>query len=202
MTAETFLRPMPLWLWLYRAALALAAQLMPDTAAPQAADDRQALNRQAERLLDTYGSSVLRYAYSYLHNREDAEEILQETLIRFLRARPVLESPAHEKAWLLRVAANLSKNKLRSESLRRTDELNEELVAEERPDLTFLWEAVSRLPRQYSEAIHLFYHEGYDTRQIAGILGKKESTVRSDLHRGRDRLRRLLREEYGFETEI
>lgn len=51
-------------------------------------------------------------AYSYLHNMSDAEEILQETLIRYLTVQPELQGPEHEKAWLLRVAANLSKNRL------------------------------------------------------------------------------------------
>ena len=115
--------------------------------APQAqahSAPREEINQQAERLLNSYGNSILRYAYTYLHNREDAEEILQETLIRFLQTKPVFANDQHEKAWLLRVAANLSKNKLRAEKIRQTDELNEELAAEQRQDLAFVWEAVSR----------------------------------------------------------
>ena len=70
-------------------------------------------------------------AYSYLHNMSDAEEILQETLIRYLTVRPELQGPEHEKAWLLRVAANLSKNRLDYNRLRDTDELEETLVSQE-----------------------------------------------------------------------
>ena len=55
---------------------------------------------------------VLRLAYSYLHNMADAEENLQESLIRFLKTMPRLENERHERAWLLRVAANLSKNRI------------------------------------------------------------------------------------------
>lgn len=168
----------------------------------KAAKAQDAVNQQAERLLDSYGNSILRYAYTYMHNREDAEEILQETLIRFLQAKPLFVSTEHEKAWLLRVAGNLSKNKLRAEKIRQTDELKEELVAQQREDLAFVWEAVSRLPEKQRQAIHLFYHEGYSTRQIAQILGKNEATVRSDLGRAREKLRKILKEEYGLEAVV
>ena len=138
-------------------------------------------------------------AYSYLHNMSDAEEILQETLIRYLTVQPELQGPEHEKAWLLRVAANLSKNRLDYNRLRDTDELEETLVSQEREDLSFLWEAVKQLPDANREVIHLFYYEGYPTAQIAKILSRRESTVRSDLRRGRKRLKKILKEEYDFE---
>ena len=171
-------------------------------ARPEAAADREAVNRQAERMLTDYGGSVLRLAYSYLHNMSDAEEVLQDTLVQFLKTAPALDGPEHEKAWLLRVAANLSKNRLDYNKVRLTDELNEELVAEEREDLSFVWEAVKALPAQYRAAIHLFYYEGYSTRQIGEILGKKETTVRSDLHRGREKLKELLKGAYDFEESV
>lgn len=93
-----------------------------------------------------YGSSILRLAYSYLHNMDDAEEILQETLIQYLKTAPVLENEAHEKAWLFRVAGNLSKNRIAYNRVRSTDELKESLVAQQREDLSFVWEAVKDLP--------------------------------------------------------
>ena len=150
-------------------------------------------NGRAEMILTRFGDSILRYAYTYLHNMSDAEEVLQDTLVQFLKTAPEFESENHEKAWLLRVAANLSKNRIRYNKLRETDELNEELVAEEREDLSFVWEAVKSLPVKYREVIHLFYHEGYQTAQIAKVLGRNESTVRSDLRRGREKLKEVLK---------
>ncbi|WP_347560796.1 sigma-70 family RNA polymerase sigma factor [Clostridium sp. AF27-2AA] len=163
------------------------------------AQNAEQFGRNAERLLDTFGNAILRMAYSYLHNMSDAEEILQETLIRYLTVQPELQGPEHEKAWLLRVAANLSKNRLDYNRLRDTDELEETLVSQEREDLSFLWEAVKQLPDANREVIHLFYYEGYPTAQIAKILNRRESTVRSDLRRGRKRLKKILKEEYDFE---
>lgn len=191
----------PFWkriLW----AVMRAAATVREEGAENKEKEQNAVNQQAERLLDSYGNSILRYAYTYLHNREDAEEILQETLIRFLQTKPLFVSAEHEKAWLLRVAGNLSKNKLRAEKVRQTDELKEELVAQQREDLAFVWEAVSRLPEKQRQAVHLFYHEGYSTRQIAQILEKNEATVRSDLGRAREKLRKILKEEYGLEAAV
>lgn len=156
-------------------------------------------NGRAEMILTRFGDSILRYAYTYLHNMSDAEEVLQDTLVQFLKTAPEFESENHEKAWLLRVAANLSKNRIRYNKLRETDELNDELIAEEREDLSFVWEAVKSLPVKYREVIHLFYHEGYQTAQIAKVLGRNESTVRSDLRRGREKLKEVLKGEYDFE---
>lgn len=164
------------------------------------ARSRTEVNARAEQLLDRYGNSLLRYAYSYLHNMEDAEEVLQDTLIQFLKTAPVFLSREHEKAWLLRVAANLSKNRLSYNKLRQTDELNEELTAEGREDLSFVWDAVRQLPESCREAVHLFYYEGLSTKQIASVLQRKEATVRSDLHRGREQLKTILKEAYDFEV--
>lgn len=157
------------------------------------------INQQAGRLMESYGNSVLRLAYSYLHNMSDAEDVLQDALIQFLRTQPQLETAEHEKAWFLRVAINISKNKITYNKTRKTDELSETLAAAESEDLAFVWEAVKQLPPKYSEVIHLYYHEGYATAQIASLLSKNEATVRSLLQRARIKLRDVLKEVYDFE---
>ena len=65
-----------------------------------------------------------------------------------------------------------------------------------------VWDAVRKLPPKYREPIHLFYHEGYQTAEIAKILGRKEATVRSDLHRGRQLLKDMLKEAYDFDDSV
>ena len=112
------------------------------------------------------------------------------------------ESPEHEKAWLLHVAANLSKNRIDYNRLRAAQELTDLIPAAEREDLSFVWEAVAALPEHYRAAIHLFYYEGYSTAQIANILGKNEITVRSWLRRGRGKLKEILKEAYDFEETV
>ncbi len=157
------------------------------------------VNLRASALLEKHGNSILRVAYTYLHNMSDAEDILQDTLIQFLKSAPDFENDGHEKAWLLTVASNLSKNKLRYLQIRQTDELSEELVSEEKEDLKYVWEAVKKLPVKNREVIHLFYQEGYSTKEIADILKRREATVRSDLKRGREKLKKILKEAYDFE---
>ena len=155
---------------------------------------------RAAVLMDKYGNMILRVAYSYLHNMEDAEDILQDTLIQFLRNDPTFANDSHEKAWLITVASNLSKNKILYLKRRQTDELSEELVSGEgKEDLAYVWDAVKQLPEKSREVVHLFYQEGYATKEIAEILGRNESTVRSDLKRGRDKLKAILKEAYDFE---
>lgn len=53
------------------------------------AASRADVNAEAERLLERYGNSILRLAYSYLHNQSDAEEIVQDTLVQYLKEAPV-----------------------------------------------------------------------------------------------------------------
>lgn len=182
---------------LIRSAALFSASLVP--ARFETETDTALVKEKAAYFFDRFGNAILRLAYSYLHNTEDSEDVLQETLIRYIRSAPRFENDRHAKAWLMRAAANLSKNRIGSNKLRQADELNDELVAEEREDLSFVWQAVKELPPKQREVVHLFYQEGYSTAEIAGILGRNESTVRSDLKRGREALRAVLKEAYDFE---
>ncbi len=165
--------------------------------------EQERLERETVEIMDQLGNAILRLAYSYLHNMEDAEDILQETLIKFVTTKPVFENEKHRKAWLLTVAANLAKNRIEYNRVRSSEELNEEIAGaapeEEEDDLSFVWEAVKKLPDNQREVIHLFYQEGYKTAEIANILGRKEATIRSDLKRARDKLKEILKEANDFE---
>lgn len=153
----------------------------------------------AADILDLYGNDILRLAYSYLHNLQDSEDILQETLIRYIQKAPAEIGAFQQKAWLLRVASNLCKDRIRYKNVHTADELKETLADEKADNLSFVWDAVKTLPVKYREVIHLFYYEGYSTKEISTILERKESTIRSDLRRGRQQLKNILKEEYDFE---
>ena len=158
--------------------------------------------RHLREIMDRHGNRILRMAYSYLHNMQDAEDILQDVLMKLIETKPKFESDEHEKAWLLRVAANMSKNRLEYNKLRETDELNDELVAEKREDLSFVWNAVKSLPENYREVIHLFYEEGYQTDEIAEMLGETGSNIRTRLKRARTKLKEVLNGEYDFGEQV
>lgn len=87
--------------WLEAAREELVWRLEPEPAVviPMSADRaREELNRRAEELLDRHGNAILRYAYSYLHNMSDAEEVLQDTMIQFLKAAPSSTAPATRRS--------------------------------------------------------------------------------------------------------
>ena len=164
---------------------------------------RTELNRNADMLMRKFADSILSFAYTYMQNRPDAEEILQDSMIAYLRNAPVFANDAHARAWLLTTARNLCLNRLRYNRYRRytdlDETLSERLAAPSKEDHSFLLDAVRELPENMRESIYLFYWEGYSTSQIAVLLDRKESTVRSDLSRARKRLKEILKEEYDFE---
>ena len=149
-------------------------------------------NEQTEQALRDYGAPILHLAYSYLHNRADAEDVLQDTMVQYLRAAPTFAEERQRKAWLYKVAANLCKNRL-SASWNRVSELPEDFPADGIPEESIgLLQAVSTLPMKYREVVHLFYYEDATTAEIAKALGKPETTVRSLLFRARKTLKREL----------
>ena len=162
-------------------------------------EDPEQQDKYLRSILDKHGNRILRLAYSYVHNMEDSEEILQDVLIKLLNSAPEFESSEHEKAWILRVTANLSKNRIEYNKLRDTDELNEELVAEKKEDLSFIWEAVKSLPENFQEVVHPFFEDGYSTDEIATLLGESGANIRTRLKRARAKLKEILREEYDFD---
>ena len=131
---------------------------------------------------------LYRAALAILGDRQEAEDAVQDAFVKFLEKAPAeLESPG---AWLMRVLVNGCKSRLRLQ-WRQVTELPEDLPApspEEREELEELWS----LPPEERAAIHLFYYEGWSTREIAAMTGVAEGTVRSRLSRARERLRRLL----------
>lgn len=159
---------------------------MPNNASQPEAELEQIVLRNAQKLYKT--------ALAVTGNRADAEEIAQECFVRLMESDPELDSPEHETAWLVRVAVNLCKNRLKSGWYRKTVPLTGQHPAQDENELS-LMETVARLPAKDRAVIHLYYYEGYRTGEIARILCQKESTVRSRLARARQKLRELIEEE-------
>jgi RNA polymerase sigma-70 factor (ECF subfamily) len=152
------------------------------------------------KVISTYGDTVYKIAFSYCKSRADAEDIYQEVFMKYFQHVGQFESNTHEKAWLIRVTINCSKSFLRSSWHKRIIPLedNQEgfVFMEENNDLL---NAVLELPVKYREVIHLYYYEGYSTKEISSILIRRETTIRTQLQRGRDILRLKLKEELSYE---
>lgn len=136
--------------------------------------------------------TVWNVCITLLKNPSDAEDAVQETFLRLLRSETAFASAEHEKAWLIRTAQNVCKNDL-SRARRRDVPLemqNESGVNPPVLDETLL--ALRTLPRQYRMALYLHYYEGYSAAELARLLRRPASSVRSDLRRGREALRAIL----------
>lgn len=147
-----------------------------------------------EAAVERYADSVFRLAFSYLKNRADAEDVMQETLLKLYGQS--FDSLDHERYWVIRVAVNECKKLLRSPWRRRTGPLEEaaEAAVFDTPDQKELFQQVMALTPKYRAAIYLHYYEGYAVREVASLMGANPSTVQTWLMRARGQLRLTLKE--------
>ena len=151
-------------------------------------------SNRLETLLFQYENTLYRAALAILGDAHEAEDAVQDAYLRYLEKAPDFESPAHEKAWLLRVTVNGCKSRLRSPWRRRTAPLLDTYPAAG-PEEQSLMETIGKLPAKDRTVLHLYYYEGYQTAEIAEMTGWREGTVRSRLTRARAKLGALLKGE-------
>ena len=134
-----------------------------------------------------HSDMVYRLAVARVKNKYDADDVLQEVFLRFIKAKDKVENEEHLKALLIRITINCSKSMMTSSWFKRTEPLSESFsVSDEYSDTL---DAVMRLPQKYRTVIHLHYYMGYSVDEIASILKTKPSTVKSQLHRARQKLK-------------
>ena len=142
-----------------------------------------------------YSPVIYKVALTRVGNRHDAEDITQDVLIRYMKHEDELQNEGHLEKWLVRVAINCSKSLFSSAWFRKRTELDENMHAPD-TEIETIWTVVLQLPQDCRSAVHLFYHEGFTIKQIAYAMGKKEAAVKMLLHRGRERLKEILGEDY------
>lgn len=154
--------------------------------------------------MDAWGDTVLRLALNQMHDRADAEDVFQDVFLRLFDHEGTFNDEDHVRAWLLRTTINRCHDLHRRAKHRRAESLDEEKVGSSVPmssgaldsiDELFdsdVWEKVSRLPRDLSAVVHLFYVEGYPCADIASLVSCSEATVRTRLYRARQALKKML----------
>lgn len=149
-----------------------------------------------QALVERYKNNLYAAAFSVCRRPQDAEDAAQETFIEYWSRNKDFESPAHLRAWLLRVAINKAKNKTNSFFRKNTLPLEEytQTLTFETQEASELFEAVMALPENYRVPIHLFYYEDYSVAEIADILHLTEGSVKTRLSRGRKMLKHTLQE--------
>lgn len=149
-----------------------------------------------EAMMHTYGNMLFRLCLITLGNASDAEDVVQETLIKYLQKAPEFKDAEHEKAWLITVATNKCKDVLRFKNRHpvvEVDEINE--FTKDTSDSGIL-DALMTLPDKFRTVLVLYYVEEYSTEDIARMIGKTASAVKMRLQKGRRLLREIYRKEY------
>lgn len=163
-----------------------------------------------EWLMNEYGKSVVRLAYTFVKKEQLAEDIAQEVFIKCYRNLDTFRSESSYKTWIYRITVNLCKDKLRSWSFKNiiltefisknkidnnTPE-SELLNMEKKKDLSI---KVLTLPIKYREVIILYYYEELSYIQIADMLDISIKMIKSRLYRGRLLLKKMM--EKGGRTD-
>lgn len=148
---------------------------------------------EIKELVDKYSSLIFRISYCILCNRDDAEDAVQETFLKYLTKAPEFNSEEHRKAWLIKVSANISKNMLLFRIKRDTVDIEEIRDVGIHENDFEIFESIMSLPAKYKIVLTLHYVEGYKCKEIADIVNISEEAVRKRLQKGRE----MLKEEMG-----
>lgn len=151
---------------------------------------------EMDNIVDMYSGVLYRLAMTRMGNKEDAEEVVQDTFLRllyYIKKGRGFNDGEHLKAWLLTVAINRGKSIVSMPWNKRTEGMGAmENMPSSGNDTGYVYDYIMRLPEKYRVAIQLFYYEQYTTEQIAALMKTKPATVRSYLHRSREKLKKMM----------
>jgi RNA polymerase sigma-70 factor, ECF subfamily len=160
--------------------------------------DRDAL----ERLVGRYLRPIHAVTASYLGERADVEDAVQDTFLRALHRIAAYQPSRPFAPWLYQIARNVARDRLARSARRRTDPLpvsgledaapGPDVVVQRRQIRQLVEEAMRELPEQQRTAFRLHDVDGYTATEVARIMGLSTGTIRSHLHHARRALRHAL----------
>jgi RNA polymerase sigma-70 factor (ECF subfamily) len=170
-----------------------------------------------EGVMRLYRGRILRYAMFAVRDRDAAETITQDCFLKAYRARESFRGDCSLSTWLMQIAVNLVRDYARSKQFQfwkraQTSAVDVSEVTEflkhpgssaesgvlAREQLKAVWGAVEKLSRMQREVFLLRFVEEMELREIAELMGMKESTVKSHLYRALNSVRgRVLTEAGG-----
>ena len=155
---------------------------------------------ELERLMEQYGSSLLRMSALYLKDAHLAQDAVQETFIKAYRHMKDYRGESSEKTWLTAICVNTCRDILKTAWFRHqsridVDSLPEKPADFEFPDNTVLTEVMC-LPARYREAVLIRYYGGMKLKEAASALGISEGRLRTRLDKANGILRDRLKEWY------
>ena len=143
-----------------------------------------------------YSKMIYQVSFSYMKNPADAEDIIADVFVKLIAAKKEFQSEEHEKAWILRAAINLCKDRLKHWR-RKCVNIDERENLQGKTNLfepNEILKSVMELPEKYKSVVYLHYYEGYTAEEIAKILKKPQSSIRVHLHKARKLLKEVLSE--------
>ena len=159
-----------------------------------------------DAVMRKYADMVYRLAYSRTGSTFDADDILQEVFLRYIRADKTYNDEEHRKSWLIRVTVNCTRSFASTAWNRHKDcsepdpnEGAEDPALKAAETKSDVMNALLQLPEKYRTAIYLFYYEDMSVSAVAKALGTTETNVRTRLSRGRDMLKEKLK---GVEFDV
>ena len=143
------------------------------------------------RMYNQHVDMIYRICFMYLKNQSDTEDAVSTTFSKLMTTNKKFEGIEHEKAWLIVTASNVCKNMIRHWWRNRTELFEADLQGETLENSELLNQVLA-LPNRYKTTIYLYYYEGYSSVEIAQMLNKNESTIRTYLKKGRELLKASL----------
>ncbi|MBE6839602.1 MAG: sigma-70 family RNA polymerase sigma factor [Ruminococcus sp.] len=135
--------------------------------------------------------SVYRICLMHLRIVCDAEDATQAVFMKYLKNPRTFSDCEHEKAWFIVAARNHCRDMLRCWwRAKRSDicEVADKTVSFDTEE-DILLEKLMALPPKYKEVLYLYYYEEYSVKEISELIGRNESTIRTQLSVGRERLK-------------
>ncbi len=154
-----------------------------------------------KEVIDLYADQLLRTSYLILRDKEEAEDVVQETLIRVFKNIKNFKGTSKLYTWIYQINLNLSRDILRKRHINLS--LEDEWIGEEDPNLKIeekinkevLERELKKLNPIYKEVLVLFYLREFSIKDIALILETSEGTIKSRLSRARNILKLSLEKE-------
>lgn len=158
------------------------------------------------RAVNLYTDSLFKIAYSYCINRQDAEDVVQNTFLSFYKVNKTFDSDEHMKNYLVKMTVNNCKHMFLSSWNKKVvlfDEFKGDnyYTLENQDEHYELYRAIMSLPEKYRVVVHLYYFEDYSVKEIAELISVKETTVQTRLLRARTKLKNILQEVWRHENE-
>lgn len=140
-----------------------------------------------------------RFAFTYVHNRETAMDMVQNSFLKAMEQIHTLRNPQAMKTWFYRILTNECLQTLKKSAREFPTEpadIKEEIYVEKayEPALE-LYEAVRQLPEKTQTIIMLHYFEEYTLKEVALITGDNLNTVKSRLYSGLRKLKSIIKED-------